>query len=133
MTEADLIDTIFAIFDRYWNMIQWWGSVSFGLIAVAQFAVDRLNVFLLSLLILLYTLFTAWVGIYYFFNLELLWGFRQDLAELGSMAHHGTKALLTSRTVVKGVILQDVAVVLTFFSSIAYLIFSFFTRRGGGG
>ena len=129
MTERDLVEAMFAIFDRYWNIIQWWGSVSFGLIAVAHFAVEKLNFYLLMLLIMLYGLFSGWVVLEYFFNVQILWGFHQDLVELGPLAHHGSRALIESMTVLKGVILQDVAVVLTFCGCNAYLIYSYLTRR----
>ncbi|MGC5198187.1 hypothetical protein, partial [Aphanothece microscopica] len=120
MTENDLIDAIFAIYDRYWNIIQWWGSVSFGLIAVAHFAAEKLNVYLLLLLVMLYSLFTGWVALDYFFNVQILSGFNADLAEFGGLAHHGSRALLESKTVYKGVALQNIAVAITFCGSISY-------------
>lgn len=125
MTEAELIENVFKIFDRYWSIIQWWSSVSFGFIAVAHFAIDKLTKVLVLLLIALYLLFSAWVAHFYFFNVEILVGFRQDLAELGDLAHHGTKALLSSAIIQRGIILQDISIVLTFAGAIGYMIYAF--------
>lgn len=125
MTESEIIENVFKIFDRYWSMIQWWASVSFGLIAVAHFAVDKLSRVLVALLILLYMLFTAWVVDFYFFNVQILAGFRQDLSQLGDTAHFGTRSLLDSSIVKGGLVLQDIAFVMTFVGAVGYLIYTF--------
>lgn len=125
MTESEIIENVFKIFDRYWSMIQWWASVSFGLIAVAHFAVEKLSRALVALLILLYVLFTAWVVDFYLFNVQILAGFRQDLSQLGDSAHFGSRALLESSIIKGGLVLQDIAFVMTFFSAVGYLIYTF--------
>lgn len=125
MTESEILENIFKIFDRYWSIIQWWASVSFGFIAVAHFAVDKLSRALVALLILLYVLFTAWVVDFYLFNVQILAGFRKDLSQLGDAAHFGTRSLLESSIVKGGIVLQDIAFMLTFFGAVGYLIYTF--------
>ena len=128
MTEREIIESIFEIYDRDWGMIHWWGTISFGLVAVAQLEIEKLNIYLLTLIILLYSLFTGWIGLEYLFNVQVLTGFNADLAELGEAAHKGSHALLNSRLVYKGVALQDAAVCTTYFASMGFLIYSYVAR-----
>ena len=61
MSEAEIIESLFSIYDRYWTIVQWWSSVSFSLIIVAYLAADRLNKGIVTTLLGLYTLYTVWV------------------------------------------------------------------------
>ena len=54
MNEADLIYHLSETINRSWALIQWWASISFGLLLVAHFASDRLNRYLLIFLSALY-------------------------------------------------------------------------------
>jgi hypothetical protein len=129
MTEREIIETIFSIYDRDWSMLQWWGTVSFGLIAVTQLEIQKLSAYIVALLIVLYTIFTAWIGIEYLFNITVLAGFNADLAELGEAAHQGSQALLRSKLVYKGVGLQDLALCMTYVGSIGYVCFAYKTKK----
>lgn len=129
MSEREIIETIFEIYDRDWSMIQWWGTISFGLIAVAQFEIGKLNAWLLALLVCLYTLFTGWIGFIYIFNIQMLAAFNKDLEALGDAMQQGSQALLRSRLVYNGVALEYVAVLMTYFASIGYLIYSYRSNK----
>ena len=43
-----------------WSNVQWWASISFGLIALASFGRERLNLFTVAGLAVLYSIFTVY-------------------------------------------------------------------------
>lgn len=110
-------------------MVQWWVSVTFGLIAVAHFAAARLNLFLVVLLATLYTAFTGWVVMYHFYNMDILYGYQDDLAALGSEISRGSIQINQSNRVGIGTNFQDIAVPLMYLGSIAYLFYAYLTRN----
>ncbi|MDX1736412.1 MAG: hypothetical protein R3228_18690, partial [Halioglobus sp.] len=57
--EAELLYHLSECINRIWSLLQWWASISFGLLLVAHFASDRLNTYLVILLSLLYLGFTG--------------------------------------------------------------------------
>jgi hypothetical protein len=59
MNEADLLYHLSEAINRMWTLMQWWASISFGLLLVAHFAADKLNKYLMIFLSLLYIGFTA--------------------------------------------------------------------------
>ena len=72
MNEADLILAWGEISAHLWTIIQFWASISFGIIAVAHFAPENLNRFLVVLLIALYTLFSVYCAGLFISDIELL-------------------------------------------------------------
>ncbi|MBT4518975.1 MAG: hypothetical protein HOC23_03130 [Halieaceae bacterium] len=59
MTEAELLSLLSEAIDRVWALLQWWASISFGLLLVAHLAGEKLNRFLVILLASLYCGFTG--------------------------------------------------------------------------
>jgi hypothetical protein len=43
MTEAEILAGLAAHGDRVWSVMQYWTSVSFGLLIAAHFAAERIN------------------------------------------------------------------------------------------
>jgi Ca2+/Na+ antiporter len=60
MYELALVETMREAFGEIWSSLQWWASVSFGLIAVASLGRDRLNLLVTIGLTALYSLFTVY-------------------------------------------------------------------------
>jgi len=60
MYELALVETLREAFGEIWSSLQWWASVSFGLIAVASLGRDRLNLLVTIGLTALYSLFTVY-------------------------------------------------------------------------
>jgi hypothetical protein len=60
MYELALLETLREAFATIWSSLQWWASVSFGVMAVATFARDRLILPITVFLTALYSLFTAY-------------------------------------------------------------------------
>ena len=125
MTEADLVNFIFAIYDRYWSMAQWWVSITFGLIIVAHFAASKLNLYLVILLILLYTAFTGWLGMFYIYNMDIVGGYLTDLRSMENISNRGTLALMRSEAIPLGALFQNISVMVMYFGSVSYLIYAY--------
>lgn len=60
MYELALLETLRDAFATVWSNLQWWASVSFGVMAVTTFARDRLTLLITIFLTALYSLFTAY-------------------------------------------------------------------------
>lgn len=60
MYELALVETLREAMATIWSSLQWWASVSFGLMAVASLGRDRLNLFVTLSLTALYSLFTVY-------------------------------------------------------------------------
>jgi hypothetical protein len=58
MTEAEILAEVSAHGDRLWSVLQYWTSVSFGLLIAAHFAAERINKYALLGFLLLYTAFS---------------------------------------------------------------------------
>lgn len=82
MTEAEIVYQMSEIFNRAWTIQQWWASISFGLLLVAHVAAERLNGFLLVMLLTLYCAFTALVQQMLSRNVEMVYGYRESLQQM---------------------------------------------------
>ena len=65
-----------------WALVQWWASISFGLLVVAHIASDCIGSYLAVLISLLYTLFTVGVGAMVQRNLGIALSVYEDLQVL---------------------------------------------------
>ena len=61
MSEAELLLLASESLDRMWSLIQWWASISFGILALTHIASDKLGTFLAILIPALYTGFSLGV------------------------------------------------------------------------
>jgi hypothetical protein len=125
--ELQMLELIKLSLDQAWSLLQWWASISFGLIALAHFSARKLNLLFVTILLVLYTLFTA----YWFINfwsvaLQLL-GHIQDLAALRETEtlSKASEATIDSFVGLRGPIafaILILCVVGTFCASSGYLI-----------
>ena len=61
MTEAEALAQISVYLEQMYMLLQWWVSVSFGLVAAAHFFAKRLNLSLLIFLLFAYTAYTVFI------------------------------------------------------------------------
>ena len=132
MTEADLIFQWSETINRIWNLIQWWGSMSFGLIVLAHLASEKLNRFLLVAIISLYTLYSIWVFISLGLNQDMQQDVSTDLktlasegVELGSFGNRLSDGVTNS---IANTLITLVVLLGTYISCISYLIYAFRAR-----
>jgi hypothetical protein len=59
MTEYEILYLLSETFDRVWELIQYWSSVSFGYLILAYVAAPRLNLILIVVLSILYAAFSV--------------------------------------------------------------------------
>jgi len=132
MSEADILEQLFNIFDRYWTIVQWWASVSFGVIMIAYFAASKLRAFLLITILVLYAVYSAWVYFLLVYNVDIATGFFQDLESLrraGELESHAARVVLDNPFVGYGTVLGMVALPATFLACIGYLLYAFMHAR----
>lgn len=134
MSEAEILEYLFSIYDRYWTIVQWWASVSFGVIMIAHFAADRLKAFLVITVLVLYVLYSAWVYLLLVYNVDIASGFFEDLDSLrrtGALQSHGARAASENPFVTYGTRLGMIALPATFLACSGYLIYAYIHARKG--
>ena len=133
MSESELLYQYGYNWEIMYTLLQWWLSVSIGLLAIARFFPKKLNLFLVVLLILLYVSFSIYSigGVNMFFQQNL--GVLEELRSLradGSVSRAG-ELLLEQMEGIWPVFAASSYVVCVaggFFGSIAFFIYSY--RRG---
>ncbi|MCP8899581.1 hypothetical protein [Gilvimarinus xylanilyticus] len=83
MTEFEISYLTSEALDRMWDIMQFWVSITFGLIAMSHIARRHLNVILVAAVSLLYLLFSLFVFRVIYFNLKVMQGHLLDLRALG--------------------------------------------------
>ena len=132
MSEAEILEQLFSIFDRYWFIVQWWASVSFGLIMIAYFAADKLSALLLGTVIGLYLIYSGWIYMLLIYNIEIAFGLLTDLRSLsdaGEIKTQGARVAIENPFVIYGTWLGNVALPSTFFACIGYLVYAYSHAR----
>lgn len=133
MTEYDLIFTWSETTGHLWAMIQFWVSISFGLIVVAHIAAHKLNIVLVSTMILLYSFVSIFIGslivadgnilqAVYFDAARLIETKETTSATIAALANYQTKEQF-------GGFFISIALPVTFISTIAYFIYSYKKSR----
>ena len=132
MSEAEIIEQLSNIYDRYWFMMQWWTSVSFLLIAITHFAIEKIGALLLFAIVLLYAFYSVYMQIYLAYNVDIMAGFLQELETLknsGKLMSPGAKAYLDSPYRVLGDKFATLVPPATFFFTLTYIVHAFFRSK----
>jgi len=135
VSEAEILEMLFSIYDRYWFIVQWWASVSFGIIMIAYFAADKLGVFTLVTVLALYCIYSGWVYMLLVYNVDVAYGLFADLDALnsaGELKTQGARVALENPFVNYGTRLGMIALPATFLACIGYLLHAFFHVRKTG-
>lgn len=128
MSEYEILDLMTKTEDQRFNLIQWWASVTFGVIVLSHFAGRKLNLFLVILVVLLYVGFTLFVADLFFGNVTQAALHRQDLAAMQAL---GAPLSEVSRQIIgeDPQVLRGIgfyfAVIGAFLGSISYLVYAF--------
>jgi phosphatidylglycerophosphate synthase len=129
MSEYDLFFVWSETTGHLWSMIQFWVSVSFGLIVVAHMAPDKLNNVLVSIILLLYTCISIFIGALIVADGNILQAVYADAAKLVDTggASSATIAALSNYQGNEqfGGFFVMMALPLTFISTIGYFIYSY--------
>ncbi len=133
MSEIDIFTQIQSGYDRLWVVLQFWGGVTLGLVAVAYFAAKRLNVFLLTFLLIVYILFSAFAHQSIVGVLELIYALVTDLQNLKSS---GVALTLGSLSIIESSSAGNINSILgfasiygTFVGAVAYVVYSYWINR----
>jgi hypothetical protein len=132
LSESELIEHLFSIYDRCWTIVQWWSSVSFSLIIVAYLAADRLSKGIVATLLGLYTLYTIWVYSLMAYNINMAVALLGDLESLrvaGSLRSQGGMTALQDQLPVYGIWLGNIAQLATFIACVGYFLYAFRQAR----
>ena len=129
MSEAEIVYQLSEAYNRMWGMLQWWTSISFGVFITAHLAVKKLNGFLVTILLLLYSAFS-------FHQLELLLiiadvaiGFTNDLQAIsnsGITLAKGSSAYLEQGN---SKFLLIITLAGTYLGAISYLIYGYIKSK----
>ena len=82
MTEADLIVAWGEISAHLWTIVQFWTSITFGVIAISHFASERLNLFRVALIVILYLLFSLMCFGFFRADVQLLLSLYEEASVL---------------------------------------------------
>jgi hypothetical protein len=130
MNEIDLINQWTETQEPLWEIFQFWGSISFGLIAIAYLASSKLNKTLLISIISLYTVFSAWLG----YSVSIIGSLRRAIAlDLQQVVSENGSTSNVSELIIQTMLDPPIIYMLypalvymgTFFGCIAYLVYAY--------
>ena len=129
MNEYNLIFAWSETTGHLWSMIQFWVSISFGLIVVAHLAAHKLNMVLVSTMILLYSFVSIFIGALIIADGNILQAVYFDAAKLIDANETSSATISALANYQKkeqfGGVFIAIALPVTFFSTIAYFIYSY--------
>ena len=133
MTEADIVFQYSEVVNRLWSLIQWWGGVSFGLIALAHLASEKLNGVLFLLVLSLYTAYSVLILSMLYLNGAMIGDFVGELNQLAATGEtlgiYATRLSEGSVLSIPMVILGLVVVGGTYIACIFYPIYIYKHQR----
>ena len=79
MTEADLLAQLNSTGDFLWSLMQYWTSISIGILIGAHLATNRINAYFLGAFIIVYVVFTYQIAMLMRLQVEAVGGVMLDL------------------------------------------------------
>ena len=127
MTEAELLMFASEAIDRLWSLLQWWASISFGLLLVAHIASSRIGAYLAVLVPLLYTCFSFGVVTMIRRNLGIVESVYKDLRVLqaADIELSITAEYMVQGSGIAGSLLIPLALLATYIGVVGYFIYSY--------
>ena len=126
MTEAELIYQLGESANRLWTLVQWWASISFGLVALAHFSIRKLSLALVGALLSLYVLFSLLLA-------EINFGIAMQMNRiretLGDLDAAGELSAVGQASIGPAPVLLPVTLLLTFFGTITFVLYSYWKGR----
>ena len=84
MTELEILEHAYITIDRIWNLAQWYVAISLAVVTAAHLAATRLNLFILIVMICLYSTYTLLIGSAFVWNYQVMAGYFEALTQLDS-------------------------------------------------
>lgn len=133
MTEAEIYEFINVHQGTLITLMQWWASVSFALVALAHFGRNNLNLFLVSIVLLLYVAFSLFASRIFMGQVNRITQLTGDLYSISGnvpdasgissyMLRHVGESDASNRARYWSLL---VALIGTFLGSVAYVIYAY--------
>ena len=131
MTEAELLMIASESLDRMWSLMQWWASISFGLLVVAHIASHRIGNYLAVLFPVLYTCFSFGVVAIIQRNLGIVESVYEDLRimQAGNIELSITAKYMAQGAGIVGSFAVPIALVATYIGVLGYFVHCYRTER----
>ena len=125
MTEYEILYLLSETYDRVWELIQYWTSVSFGYLILAHVAAPRLNLVIVAVLSILYVAFSVqMMGLLLTHNGFAL-GYVESLNELSRTVGLESPAAVHAVEYKPSFIGAIISLYGTFFAALCYLPYSY--------
>lgn len=134
MSEAELLLLGSESLDRMWSLIQWWASISFGLLVIAHIAADRIGIYVAVLVSMLYTGFSFVVHRIAQRNMGIVESIVGDLRVLKTA---GVDLTMTAQYWMQGTdpgvkIAMPAVIIFNYISILGYFIYSYRSKQPDG-
>ena len=84
MSEAELMSTFYSSIDSLWGLMQYWTSISMGVLIGSYFVASKLNRFVIASFLLIYILFTLQIATINLVHMQVIQGVAMDLQQLAA-------------------------------------------------
>lgn len=95
MSEAEILAQINSVGEFLWSLMQYWTSVSIGVLIGSHFVASRLNGVIIALFLLIYVLFTIQIVLLLRVQMHSLQGLALDLRQLADSGNTLSNAAIT--------------------------------------
>jgi hypothetical protein len=137
MSEAELVSNVFSSNELIWSLMQYWASVSMGVLIGSHFVASRLNRIVLASFLVIYISFSVQIWNVIYVQMEVLKGIAMDLRQLAddgiSLSNAARRWMETGPTVNNSAWgkLNGGAVFLTMFA--ATTVYPIYCKRNASG
>lgn len=135
MTEYDLIFAWSEVTGHLWSMIQFWASVSFGLIAIAHLAATKLNTVLVTVALVLYASLSMFIGSLIYADGQILLAVYTDAARYAASVENVSETIRSLAAYQASESFGGVFFILalpgTFLATVSYFIYAFIVANRG--
>ena len=136
MTEADILEAIFVIGSQMGENVQFWTSVSFGVLVASHLTKGQVSGFVIAIAIIFYSGFSWLIASNVLFEIGMI---KSGVATLVQMAHDGEKLSLMSENAISNgpvataseqtIISRRLVLVGMYLLTCAYPIYCWYTVR----
>jgi hypothetical protein len=133
MSEAELYELWILTLNSMWSNLQWWGGISFGLLALVNFAGKKLALVPVIFLSVLYVAFSYYTVVNVVFLYSTLWGLGSELLRLqsiGELSSASVRIVPAAARLVSGQFIPLAVLGFgVFFGALVYLWATYFKTR----
>ena len=125
MTEYEILYLLSETYDRVWELIQYWSSVSFGYLILAHVAAPRLNLIIIAVLSILYVAFSVQMSGLLLAHNGFILAYTESLNELSKTVGLENPAAIHAVEYQPSFIGAIVSLYGTFLAALCYLPYSY--------